>query len=418
MLKRALFAAITLSGCLWTHFDETVVNAPVEFLDRPSWVLGGYGTVLSANPDREVLLAGGYPLLSSAGLLSFPNGIFTNHRSCDDPALCRLVSTPIPVIDHAGGTDCFLYGIGGGHPNLGTEVGIVGGCASGALFKLPLPENLQGFFTNALFKVGMTAPVAPEVLTLASSGTFIAAGSPDFSAVYIYQSDAISAEIKPPAGAEASFAQSLAFSSAEGPPLLAIGAPAQGKIFIYNPSDPSAPIACLRRAPAYGAVLHGFSDHGRRLLAISDASTRVDVVDLDKLQKSEDCIDVPDIQLVDSMQCLEDSLVKNCQSSAFGTAIISADLNSDGSQELIIGAPGLKVRDVSGAGAIAIFPIDPTNNQPRYLFLSSATAEERVGTAVAAFRKDGRLVVASSALNKQKTPIFHCASTTPSERCK
>jgi hypothetical protein len=165
-------------------------------------------------------------------------------------------------------------------------------------------------------------------------------------------------------------------------------------------------------------VLHGFQDRGKRLLAISDAESRVDIVDLDKLPASDACAEAPKDAILDTLRCLDDDKVTGCADGAFGYALASADLDNDGAPEVIVGAPGLNVRDVPNAGALAIFRIDPVNEQPRYLFLSSATADERVGTGVAAFRKDGRVVLASSALNKQKTPIFHCASSSPSERCR
>lgn len=412
--------AAALPSCLWSRFDEEVVNAPIELLERPSWVLGGYGTVLAGDPGREALLVGGYPLLSSAAVFSFPGGATSLRPGCEDLARCRLVGTPIAAGDRAGGTGCFAYGIGGGPEPLGAEVGLLGGCSSGELFKLALPPTVRDLFTSSLFKAGSSAPVYPGLVALASSGNLLAAGAPDLSLAFFFAGDnPAPVEVPAPAGADGSFARSVAIVGGKGPPLLAVGAPTQGSVYLFDTAGPTPALrACVRRSGAYGVVLHGFQDRGKRLLAVSDAESRVDILDLDKLPASDACAEAPKDAILDTLRCLDDDKVTGCSDGAFGYALASADLDNDGAPEVIVGAPGLNVRDVPNAGALAIFRIDPVNEQPRYLFLSSATADERVGTAVAAFRKDGRVVLASSALNKQKTPIFHCASSSPSERCR
>jgi hypothetical protein len=415
----ALAALAALPSCLWNRFDEEVVNAPVELLDRPAWILGGYTSVMAGDPGRDALLVGGYPLLSSGVLFSFDGGTTTLRPACDDQARCRLLGGPIAVADRAGGDRCFLYGVGAGAPGLKDEIGLLGGCATGQLFKLALPPSVRDLFVEKLFKPGAGAAVFPGLLSVASAGTLVAAGSPDRSLAMLFDpSMDLPAEILAPPGDDGSFARSIALAGGE-PLTLAVGAPGQGRVYLFDASGPERELrACLRRPGAYGVVLHGFSDRGKPRLAISDGDGIVDVVDPSKIPPSEGCVEAPKEAIVGALRCVEDDKVTGCDDGAFGYALTSADLDGDGSPEVIVGAPGLNVRDVPNAGALAIFRLGPGGDLPRYLFLSSSSAEERVGTAVAAFRKDGRVVLASSALNKQKTPVFHCASTSPSARCK
>ncbi|MCS6900299.1 MAG: integrin alpha [Myxococcales bacterium] len=414
----ALVVLTALPSCLWNRFDEEVVNAPIELLDRPAWILGGYSSVMAGDPERDALMVGGHPLLSSGVIFSFSKTPPTLHPACDNQARCRLLGGPVAAGDRAGGTGCFVYGVGAGPTGVGEEIGLLGGCATGELFKLPLPTKVRTLFVEKLFQPGAGAAIFPGLLSVASAGRLLAAGSPDLSLVMILDpSKDLPSEIPAPLEADGSFAQSIALTGGQDP-VLAVGAPSQGRVYIFDARGPDyTPRACLRRPGAYGVVLHGFSDRGKPRLAISDASGIVDVVDPNKLPLAESCTEAPKEAIVDTLRCVEDDKVTGCDGGAFGYALASADLDDDGTPEVIVGAPGLNVRGVSNAGALAIFRLDPTTDQPRYLFLSSSSAEERVGSAVAAFRKDGRLVVASSALDKQKTAIFHCAGSSPSARC-
>jgi len=413
-------AAVALGGCLWTKFDDAVVNPPIEFLDRPTWVQGGYGTVLAGDPTQDALLVGGYPMLASAAVFGFSSNPFLLRPGCEDATLCRLVGSPVAAGSQAGGSNCFAYGVGGGHPDMGKELGLVGGCASGQLFKLPLPPSMRDRLTDGLFRAGSAASVFPGLLALASSGSVVAAGSPDAGLVAVFlKKDGPPVEIPAPADVDGSFGRVVALPGDEQQGLmLAVSAPGQGRVYFYDNLAKPVLKACVQRPAPFGAVLHGFADRGRRLLAISDAAGRVEILDAGKLPAAPGCAEPPAEAVVDQLRCIEDGDVGGCSDGAFGYSIATADLDGDGGNEVIVGAPGVNVRGVANTGALAIFPIDARSEVPRYLFLSSASPDDRVGTSVAAFKKDGRVVVASSALIKQKTPIFHCASTTPSGRCQ
>jgi hypothetical protein len=413
----AVALAAALGGCLWTNFEDIKLDPPVDYLDRPNWIQGAYGTVMASQSTQSVLLVGGLPLLSGAGVFSFATQPPPLLAACESAAQCRLLSTPTMVTDRAGGTGCFVYGVGPGHPDLGKDLGLLGGCASGPLFKVPLPPSMRDRAVDALFKPSATQSIFAGGFSLASSGQALAVGSPDLGVVALYPDLAMPPLlVEVPAEADATFARSLAMS---GSTVLAVGAPNQGKVFVYDVAPGKVSLrACLRRAAPYGVVLHGFNSKQRHLLAISDAAGQVDIIDADLVTPAAGCIEVPSAAVVDMLRCAEEDSVTGCADSAFGYAITTADLNGDDLPEVIVGAPGLNVRDVPNAGALAIFSLDPLANQPRYLFLSSAEAEERVGSSVAAFQLGGRVVLASNANNKQKTPLFHCASGAPSERCR
>ncbi|MCU0655052.1 MAG: integrin alpha [Polyangiaceae bacterium] len=418
-LLSSLFVAALSAGCIWSQFDDTLVNAPVEWVERPGWIRGGYGTSLAAQPDRTSILVGGEPLIGGAAIFTFEAGSKVFRPACEDLARCRPVGVPMPMRDSAGGTDCFAYGVGPGVAALGEEAGLLGGCATGQLFKLPLSPEARDYFATTVLVGSKKAGAFPGLLALASSGPSLVAGVPDLSLALEYPPDgAPPRALQAPPGAE-SFGSSVALTRADGPPTLAVGAPRQGQVFLFalGPAAP-APRACIKRPGLYGAVLHGFTSRKRPLLAISDASTRVDIVDVALIPDAPDCREVPSDALLTTLRCTEDGDVKGCIEGAFGYALASADLDGDGAPEVIVGAPGVNVRGVPNAGVLSLFRVEPRDEMPRHLFLSSASADDRIGSSIAAFRKDGRVVIASGALTKERLPLFHCASTSPSERCR
>jgi hypothetical protein len=88
------------------------------------------------------------------------------------------------------------------------------------------------------------------------------------------------------------------------------------------------------------------------------------------------------------------------------------DLDGDGDGEVIIGAPGMKVRDTKRAGAVLVFDVE--GDRPELLtdqlFFSSPESGDELGRSVVAAQIDGRDVVVAGAPGNGKTAIFYCSA--------
>ena len=157
-------------------------------------------------------------------------------------------------------------------------------------------------------------------------------------------------------------------------------------------------------------------------LAVSDAGS-VQVFEASELLELElgppsDCTELDDLPgsgLFASVSCSETGAVTGCSSSDFGAALAVGDVNGDGDGELVVGAPGMKARDVAGAGAVAFFDLDdPDEDRAADLkFIASARDGDRLGTALSAARVASRHVVAAGIPGSGRTAVFYCPSLLP-----
>ncbi|RYE94556.1 MAG: hypothetical protein EOO75_01650 [Myxococcales bacterium] len=407
--------AALVAGCAWSDFDDLKKDAPVEFIDRPGNIQAGFGRTIAADPRHGALLLGGYPGQIGVSLLDLASPTRPQRTACDSAARCRLLGTPVPVPDRGGGQGCFVFGVG--PASEGGDIGLVGGCASGVDFGLPLPGGLPQLLAGSLFTPGGPALFA-NVLTLAAGATgALAIGSPDVRRVYLTDGAQPPVEL---AQDEAGFGASLALvDDGQGPRTLAVGSYGSGRVRLYegSPGAPLAPRGCLERGGTYGVTLHALMNQAQRLLVVSDGAGLVEVIDPAKLPPTTDCGPPPAAAIVDTFHCTDTEAVGGCEGAAFGYSLASTDTDGDGRPEVIVGAPGLNVRGVANAGALLIFTLDPTTDEARRLYLPSAQANDRVGTAVAALQIAGSLALASGAIDQQKTLLFHCVSP-GAERCR
>lgn len=415
----ALSLTALAAGCAWSDFDDLKKDAPVEFIDRPGNIQAGFGRTLASDPQGGALLLGGYPGQVGVSLIDFSKPTRPQRTACDSAARCRLVGTPASVPDRGeGARGCFVLGVGPAED--GGEIGLVGGCATGGDFRLPLPEALRQLLAGSLFKSG-GATIFENVLTLASSAGALAVGSPDVRRVYLALGDQPPASIEAP-GDEAGFGASLALlDDGKGSRLLAVGSYGPGRVRFYEsvggPGSPPEPRGCLERGGTYGVTLHALMNQSQRLVVVSDGAGLVEVIDPAKLPAGPGCAPPPAAAIVDTLHCTESDATSGCDGAAFGYSLASADTDGDGRPEVIVGAPGLNVRGTANAGALLVFGIDPTTDEARRLYLPSARPNDRVGTSVAALQVAGALTLASGAIDQQKTLLFHCVSP-GAERCQ
>jgi hypothetical protein len=404
-------AAGASGGCSWSRFDDALELGPVEFVDRPTVVRGGFGTTL-AGGDRA-LFVGGSPRLTPGALMMLgagpPSVRGAIESSCDD-ATCTVVGAPVAVADRGPSKQCFIVGLGTSGP-LGQGKGLVGSCYTGPSYKLPAPEALAKDVIDPAFEA-VTSFLLPNVVALGADGDSLAVGSPDAKGAWVYpsiQGDMPPEPLPTPPEAAGSFGVAVAPLGPAAQLLVAVSAPTLARVYLFDAAQsPATPRACLTGGAAYGVVLLGFHDGPRRLLAISDGAYRVDVIDVDKIPPSPDCKAPPAAAILQQLGCMENDDVAGCAGSAFGASLAAADLDHDGDAELLVGAPGLNTRQAANSGGIQVFDLEGSTQPLRTLFLTSALANERVGTSLAVARVGDNSVVLSNAFVKQELLLFHC----------
>jgi hypothetical protein len=408
--------ALLAAGCSWSRFDDALNLGPVEFVDRPTVVQGGFGTTLAGG--NRVIFVGGSPRLAAGALMTLgagpPSVLGAIEPACDD-VNCKLVGGPVAVADRGPGKQCFVVGLGLGDTDIGKGKGLVGACYAGPGFKLPVPPEFGSAVIDPAFQA-VSDFLLPNIVALGADGDVLAFGSPDAKGAWVYPS--IQADMPPlalpvPADAVASFGVAVAPLGPVAQLAVAVSAPSLGRVYLFDAASvgqPPTTRACVSGGASYGVVLRSFHDGKRRLLAVSNGTSRVDVLDIDLIPASPDCKAAPAAAIVQQLACTESDEVTGCAGSAFGYSLASADLDGDGDQELIVGAPGLNARGTANSGGIQIFDLEGSTRPLRTLYLSSALANERVGTSVGAAQIGTSAVVLSSAFVKQELLIFHCAT--------
>lgn len=401
-----LAAAAVVPACSWSRFDDLTKDGPVVYLDRPDAVSSQFGA--SAAGDGGALLVGGQPGITGAAIFRVDEQPSSAALTtvCGDQGRCRLVAQPAAAGDVSGGQHCFLYGVGLGDASLGDAYGVLGSCADGVAYKLPVPAAIASKVIKPLFD-----PLAPSgfsgILSVTSSGGRVVAASPDVGLAWTY-ANGMPVESPRPAGADGSYGMTVASTGA----LVAISSPASGKVFVFDAADTGLTLrGCVSGPAPWGVVMRATTDGARALLAVSDALTTVDVLDLAAIKGDGTSCAAPGAELVTTLRCAESEDGKGCDGAAFGYSLAFGDLDGDGDAELLVGAPGLNMRKKPNGGAVFVFDLEGDPVPKDTLFLSSAEAEDRLGTSVAAVRVGARDVVATGVPGqKRSAALFFCSA--------
>jgi hypothetical protein len=432
----ALALGLALAGCSWSRFDELTTDTPVVVIERPGEIRSGFGTSLSSvtgKDDRALLLVHGASGYAQAALFdlgsndtpltsALSDGICSN-----DGGTCYLAASSAPLRQAIGPSgrefdNCFAVGVGKKPDD--DAPGVLIECESREVFTLDVPEEFALVLQNSLNRG------QPEVVALASGDgepqSLVVGSEARQTAFYYPALDAVPQLLSGGALTTAGFGATVAIADVPGKRLIAVGSPAESVLHLFaaEANAEAVHLGCLHGEAGFGRALAvgAISADGLPELAVSDADG-VQVFEASELLELEldalsDCAELDDLRasiVYASVSCSETGAVTGCAASDFGAALAVGDIDGDGDGELVVGAPGMKARDLAGAGAVAFFDLDD-RNQGRAAdlkFIASARDGDRLGTALTAARVASRHVIAAGIPGSGRTAVFYCPSLLP-----
>jgi len=432
----ALFALAT-AGCSWSRFDDVGKNTPVVLLEKPDKMHAGFGvTVASVSTAKQTrVIVGGANGKNIAAMFELgagtdPNTAAVDTGSCSDSCYLADRLAGLAVAD-VGARDpesmCFVLGIGTGDPS---GPGLTGRCADGTEYPLAVPPKVL----KDLIKDEVIFQDAPAPLVFATDkddGPALIAGAKDQKLAWFYAPVSIAPkQLVPPSAPDSDFGAAVAVVRLGGTSrILAVAAPESGHVWLFS-GDTGEPVGCLGGPSQFGRSLvtgHVDGDDADDLV-IADASN-VTVISGTALAGLAPATDItcslaalPSGGILTSFGCGSQGTIGGCPG-GFGAALEVGDLDADGDGEVIVGAPDMKVRGISGAGAVLVYDAegpDPTALSDE-LFLSSASSDDHLGSALATAHVDGRDVVVAGAPGNGRAAIFYCSSllgAAGGERCR
>lgn len=442
MVRRALLgsvgALVLLAGCSWQRFDEVSERTPVELLERPRELNAGFGHAVAAAAvgERVLALVGGVPLVSRAATYELgyderPGVQSVASTLCDSRGdrACFFANSPAGLAKvRLRGEDqerCFALGLG----REGNQRGVVMRCGS-VSFVHPVPDAV----TAAIDEVFEGAKVPPEVSLAADRGEepALLAASPSVGTAWFYAPLENEFHELPGGSPGSEYGRGVAVVRISGGFVLAVGDPKAREVRLHRwlGGDAVESLGCLSGPAGFGRALTAgrLDDDDLDDLAIADKQ-RVRVLSGAALEGAavvdpdEDCVEdlLPAESELFRVECSESSHARDCAEADFGAAVAVADLDGDGSGELVVGAPAMTARGEAGAGAVLVF--QPSSGGARLVDTRVATASEangRFGATLAPVPQRGRDVLLVGVPGGGKAALVYCSGlyTGDSPRCQ
>jgi hypothetical protein len=450
MATRALVGTLLLAGlsagCSWSRFDDVTEKGPIEFLKKPDNMQTGFGVVLTTGMEegRPRLVVGGEYGTSPAAVFDPSNAeepnlsaLVSNYcvssvdRPCFlAPQIAYVPRTRIETQDLEV-TSCVAVGIGRANNDVD---GVFFNCKERSFARPVL--SARGYVSDVrhALNVGQNEPVA--LATDGSENPPVLVGAPTHALAWYYAPESdVPVRLTPPVEVEdlpEGFGNAVAaIKLAERTWLFAVSAQDGGQLHLFRAEG---------ERPRYLGCLGGTPDFARKVIAgpvpgpgapeigddvadlvVSDRRT-VFVLDGAKLAALPETDNMactlaalPENTLIASFGCGSTPETSECSSSDFGAALALGDIDGDGDNEVIVGAPQMTVRGEHGAGAVLLYDVDTLGDGvlQDVRFLAQGEEGDALGGSVAAASIGDRDVLIAGAPRSGKVGLFYCSSMVP-----
>jgi hypothetical protein len=422
-------SSVLLISCSWARFGDLEDNSPVVVLDRSAEVVvGGRSLALCADGGKTDLVVAGtgakggaarYDVSSASGASTSP----TDEQICPSDS-CALAQS-VAGIDSSTDIEGAVHG-------RCVVPGWTVGDAAGAGLLLSCGDRWETTLrtpAGAASEAAASAASGTEVaLVLASdhSRVVLAAASTEAQSAWVYADTSTAPlELPSPVVGVEGFGSAVAVVSAAGGPLVAVGAAAAKTVILYRlvPAGPEQ-VGCLSQVlGTQGSMTAGDVDgDGQEDLALTTNTGQVRLLSgaalLALTTSDTDCSAdwAPDAEMA-SFSCAPSHGLTRCEGADFGASLAIADLQGDGSAEVVVGVPGARAGGASSAGGALVFHPSSGAAPLEAHWVSSAESGARFGTSLAAIPVAGRDVLALGGLGS--VAVSYCSSLVlSSERTK
>lgn len=428
-----LLVGLGIVSCSFSRFSDLKDDTPVLLMAVP----GGFDDTGSALATVQV---GKSTYLYAGAKVNFAIYSMGNDEDPAKDALGRVgcrPSTACWIGRHVAGMvrsgkgdeklGCFAYGINIDADNV-SAVQLY--CHNATYVSMPVPTEVRDVVA-ATKKNGK-----PLVVELAANrtgvDTTLVGALPNSSLVWWYPSGSSSPRLwQNPFPSPKGVGSAVAVLRTADEPLAlvadTVADPAHGRVWVFRtPSSGAAEtLGCIAGGANFGQVLAAGRFHGNKLddLAVADKKgvfVLPQAALLDALEASEfteagaspDCATLDDVAGVVNASCKTGDNWSDCAKGEFGAALAPADLDGDGTDELVVGVPGADVRGENAAGVVVVYRVTANKLAPTDddLFISSAEANDRLGQSVVGVPLSRPDVIVAGAPGGNKVATFFCSS--------
>lgn len=415
-------------ACSWTRFDDVQEDAPVLLLNKPDNVGYGFGSTVAAGEVDGFyrVFVGASPGRTGGAEFELgpKQGASTDAaRSGHCDVGCTLAKTAASMqradLDGLPRTLCVAEGLGtaDGSKPLGVQIQ----CDAGD----------SAFLSANALPAGVVVDEPGKQLSLvAEDGDFpiLMAGATGLSgapgkAWFYASSSQTPVELDAGVSVGETYGAALVVVKMKGAAWLAVGEPGAGRVFLFD--DQGTLAGCLFPPGAntqFGRTLAAGridGDSDEELIVADGQKAHVLSGAVLAANSNAACADLPAGAEIVALACRTTADLDGCGGSDFGAALAVADLDHDGDGEVLVGAPGMDVRDdASDGGAVFVFDVEP--DHPDWVaetrFISSAEAGDKLGTAIGVVHQPDRDVFVAGAPGNGKAALFFCSKLRKSNK--